>query len=275
MDLKSFSISSMVAISSPWTDEKADRPLLASIPLISALLTALSEVHQSLVTLRVTISSSSKELKALIGESLLLDRLHDSLYRGCYNILSGASDIAEDETKKADILEVRDTLFPKGPGAVLESYLDEVGNIEIMAARLTPEIKSFLKAIVIDNVTLSTTIDKLVETGAALGKAERRKARTSDTANNGIVRKSDVLKARYRWINIVQTMIQLLDIAPEVTEETKNLILQPLLREEAKRAGKRAADDVSDETETDEPTEEEVVSASNEPSSTKTSQSPA
>ncbi len=268
MDLKSFSIPSMVAISSPWTNEKEDRPLLASIPLLAALLTTLTEVHQALVTLRVTVSSSSKELKALIGETLLLDKLHDALYRGCSNVLTGAADLAADEAKKAAILEVRDTLFPKGPGAVLESYLDEVGAVEIMAARLTPEIRAFLATVVIDGVPLSTTVDKLVATGVSLGQAERQKAQLS-SAKDSAVRKSDILKARYRWITIVQTLIQLLDIAPEVTEETKNRILQPLLREEAKRAAGSAAGGVSDDIVTDDPTEEEVDPSSEEPESPK------
>jgi len=258
MDFRSFKSSAMMAITAPWTDERLDRPVLMSIPMIAAIMPELTDAHRNLVSIRVTASSFSEELKALINQSLSLDGRYDGLYRGAYYLLTGAADITKDEAKKNLILQHRDTLFPKGLAGVQDAYLDEAGNVEIVENRLTPKMRAFLDTIVIDGVSMTAVMDKLVETGRALGASERRRAQLAATTDDETVKKSDVLRARYRWINIVQVMLQLIDIAPNVSEETRTRILQPLLREEAKRSKRRASGE-SDESEIDDLLSQDIV----------------
>ena len=68
---------------------------------------------------------------------------------------------------------------------------------------------------------------------------ERERARRGSTEDADAVTKSDLLNARRRWIRIVQAMVQLLDIVQDITEEARNRILQPLLKEEARTTKKR------------------------------------
>ena len=239
MDLRSFGTSSMVAVSAPWVNESDDRPLLASIPMIAPLLPELARIHNILITIHVTTSERMVERQALAKAGNALDFIHDGLYRGIYNMMTAAAELAADEQRRADILGMRNTLFPDGPQGILSSYLAEAGNTTRMAARLTPRIRGFLDSVRIGEETLSEKVDQLIATGDELGRTERRKAQLDGNKDDTATTKTDILNARRRWIKVVQTLIDLLDLAPNITDDIRNRILQPLLREEEKLSRKQ------------------------------------
>ena len=92
-------------------------------------------------------------------------------------------------------------------------------------------------------------LNELIKTGEALGKVERERARIGSSEDADAITKSDLLNARRRWIRIVQAMVQLLDIAPDITEEARSRILQPLLKEEARITKKRTPSPAAADTE--------------------------
>ena len=242
MDLRYFEPASMVAISAAMVDEKLDRPLLMSIPLIAPLVDEMAGAHANLVNMQMTVSDQASALKNLTSRALGLDLDHDSLFRGSYNILTGIADIQSDPDKRAFLLELRDTLYPSGLSGVLDAYLVEAGNMELMAARITPEFRAYMQSVIIEDVSLMDTIERLIEIGKELGAVERERARLGSAEDTNAITKADLLAARRRWIRIMQAMIQLLDIAPDVSEDIRDRILQPLLKEEERMAKKRASD---------------------------------
>ncbi len=110
MDMRFFEPASMVAISAPMVNPAEDRPLIESIPILAPLLPERTRSHENLVNKQMTVSGQASALKSLTEKALGLDAVHDILYRGLYNTLSGIADLQVDETKRSRVLQVRDTL---------------------------------------------------------------------------------------------------------------------------------------------------------------------
>jgi hypothetical protein len=77
-----------------------------------------------------------------------------------------------------------------------------------------------------------TALDALTawfEKGAALGDMERERAKVQKAANEATeVSPKDVVAARNYWIRVVRAILSGLDLAENVDEDNRSLIVQPL-----------------------------------------------
>jgi hypothetical protein len=181
-------------------------------------------------------------------------------------ILTGWAAASSDETRRRVIENIRDTLLPDGLSGTLRTYLAEAGNVEMAATRITPEMESTLKGIVVDGRSLFQLFNEWVEVGRKLGDVERERARLAEKQTVGGVTAADVQRARFKWIRSVNALCAVLELESGFPEEDRVRILQPLRTAEAKLAKKRVALDPTEgldptETEGDEATLDQTADA--------------
>jgi len=249
---KSFDVPTMIAISDPWVDERKDKPVLLSVPLIAGLVPILEEAHNPLLRLQLKPSEADAAMRSLTEQALALDGEQDDRYRSLHSILTGWAAVSS-EARRAILERLRDTLLPEGLGGTQRTYLAESGNVELAVSKMTPEMETTLKEIVVDGTTAFQLFNEWVELGRKLGDVERERARIAQTQSGTGVTAKDIQNARYRWIRAVNALSTLLELESDIPEDIRIRILQPLRAAEAKLAQKRAK---IDPTEGLDPTEE-------------------
>jgi hypothetical protein len=234
MTIRNLSIQAMVEISDAWLDPEAERPLIATIPLLAPFLEELERAHENLTRMQVTSSDIAAQLKDLTQQATALDELHDRKLRGIYGALVAFADLADDPRDATRYLDLADQLFPAGLKGAKRSYLDEADEVALTAQRVTDDMRQTLETLKVPGGNLMSEMDVWFKAGETLGDIEQKRVRLGQDKNEKSVSLSDVSKARSRWIRVVNTMLQILDLVPTLDDVSRNRLLQPLRTAEAK-----------------------------------------
>ena len=243
------SIIAMVAISEIWLDPKKDRPLLEKYPSLAGFLPVLASVHNELLRLRETPSQVMAKLEAVSAEAMKANTAFDGLAREFYNGLTAWIMISKAESK-VTLEKIRDLLFPDGLSVVKLPWFHKSGVVEMAVSRMTPETAALLEELSTNDSNLSDLFDAWVAAGQKLGELERQRMLISDAEKADAVTRSDILKAKRKWVHAARTLISLLELDSDISDDVRTRLLQPLQEEEERYALKHAAgadDEDSDE----------------------------
>ena len=249
MSYRNLRVQAMVGVSRVWIDPNGERPIFERTALLLPFLGELETAHSALVTIQVTSSSVAEEIKKLTQRATALDALHDRKVRGIFGVLTDLAELADDPETAAGYLGLRDQLFPSGLKAIQRSDLDESGEVVLARGRLTEEIRTRLKSLTLPEGTLSDQVDDWFAAGEELGDVERRRVQLSNNKDDDGFTQGDVARARNRWIRVIGTIVNVLDLLPDLPESDRIRILQPLLAAKADRARRTDTDDDAEEIE--------------------------
>lgn len=227
-------VAEMITISGKWVDKEGkDRKLLASKPETDCLLPHLDSAHNTLLGL---MPIDDSVLRKLSKDQGTLDGFFDDLVRGGWGVLTSVAAVVKDPQIREKLLKIRDDLFPTGLSLVKASYREEAGSSVIMKERMTTDAQALLSKLTFPGGTVLDVINELIETGTELGKLEDQRATEQDRITGSAP--ADILKARNRWIRIVRSVCNALELTDLDTERV-DALLAPL-NETAKAADLRA-----------------------------------
>lgn len=177
-------------------------------------------------------------LAEIIVEEGILDPRHDDIIRGGYGLLTGAALLLGEAG--AELLALRDILFPDGLSSTQKSYRAESGQAAQLATRLTPALRALLASIVVgpksEKKTLEQFVDELIALGAKLGVLEDEKGRLQPAPGQQATSGgAALLAARNQWVRVLNALVANGEVAA-LDAETDKLIFGPL------RAAEKAAD---------------------------------
>lgn len=251
MALKRLFSEEMLQLSGTWVDpqSKAHQAILASADLAPAM-PRLTGAHNLLATLAQPASEDPR-VAAIMREESLLDARHDDIVRGGHGLLTGAAFLLGEAG--AELLKLRDLLFPDGLSLVLKTYRGESGSAAQLQKRLTPALRAQLASITVgakgQQETLEQYVDELLAAGAKLGALEDEKATLQPAPGEpGTGKGAALLDARNQWVRVVNALVANSALA-ELDPEEDKLIFGSLRaaektsdRREGSPAGKKKAD---------------------------------
>jgi hypothetical protein len=246
MAFKRLSSEEMLQLSGTWVDpkSKAHKAILASADLAPAM-PRLTAAHEALAKLTQPASADPR-LAAIVTEEAVIDPRHDDIIRGAHGLLTGAAFLLGADG--AELLALRDTLFPDGLSSTQKSYRAEAGQAAQLATRLTPALRAQLASIVVgpkgEKKTLEHFIDELLTVGARLGVLEDEKGRLqpgpAEPAGSGVG--AALLAARNQWVRVGNALVANGEVAG-LSAETDKLVFGPLRA--AEKAAERRAGNAS------------------------------
>ncbi|AUX20253.1 hypothetical protein SOCEGT47_007190 [Sorangium cellulosum] len=240
MALRDLSPRQMVQITAAWLDPERERPRLVSLKRCAPLLEDIEAAHDGILKAHRKQKKENDELAEIQQRQVAVDQVHDRKARGAHAVLTGFADLADDPEDAARYLEIRDQLFTDGLKFITASYSDEAGEVKLARDRLTSESKAALKALPTPGSNLLEAVQAWFAAGDELGKldAQRIHLEAQDRPEPADPRGGQ-LRARNRWIKVVRSVLQMLELeAPD--EETTRRLLAPLEREVAKAERRRA-----------------------------------
>ncbi|MGK3966955.1 hypothetical protein WMF38_22610 [Sorangium sp. So ce118] len=241
MALKDLSPRQMVQITAAWLDPERERPRLASLKRCAPLIDDIEAAHDGVLKSHRRQKKANDELTDIQQRQVAIDQVHDRKARGAHAVLTGFADLADDPEDAAIYLEIRDQLFADGLRFISASYSDEAGEVKLARDRLTPESKAALKALPTPGGNLLKAVQAWFAAGDELGKLDAQRVHLEaqdrpDTADS----RGGQLRARNRWIKVVRSVLQMLELEGADAETTRRL-LAPLQREAAKAERRRSS----------------------------------
>ena len=187
MAFKDLAIAEMVALFSPWVNDKAEKAAFVAIPETAGLYKQVERAYAGVVAAKPTPVVDSPELAAAREAADAADDAHDNLARGVACGLDSqrylALGLTPPDVERAKACEEASAkLFPQGMGFISSSYRAESGNTERVAIVLEGDaaLGAFLKTIPTKKGgTLLEVATLWLEAGATLGKLEDTKAALS------------------------------------------------------------------------------------------------
>ena len=250
--LKHLSNQSMVGVTDEWTDAGKQRPILGGIVEVAGMLGRLDGVHEDVLNVQFTGEAQGeleKELKALSVQAGSLDVEFDNLARGIYGNLESNALLAKAPEKKEMCRKLKSVVFPKQTGIVKMTYWEESGEAKLLEGRLNEDLRKGLRSIPCLEGNLEQAVDEFIVAGNELGNVESKRVRLAEQdGDKETVTRSDSLKARNKWIRVVNSFLSVLEIA-DIDEKTMTNILQPLMT-----AVEKSRPDVKKPAESAEPT---------------------
>ncbi|MEP7126957.1 MAG: hypothetical protein ABJE95_38855 [Byssovorax sp.] len=212
----------MLAISESWLG--AQRAAFESIPEIKALIGKVDKGHAALTHARPSEpTTTDPAVLAISTEQRALDIRHDHALRAVYYAHEALAEhlLAQDPPEVELAAAVRAAcgrLLPDGLSGTIASYQAESGNasraLEISAS--DPEIKSALTLIhVTKKVGGHDLLAQWAAIGAHLGALEQDKSAAIAEAGAAVDPRAPLLTARNGWINIVSSVLRVLNHASE------------------------------------------------------------
>ncbi len=228
--LREISVARMISISEAWLDPKRDRPKFEALSSGKGLLDVIQSAHEGLLATQKQNDPISREMATISDKQSRLDRRHDRKIRAVFHLLNGLAEASDDPNEIADLLAARDELLPKGLSATNESYLEEAGNVELAAKRLSAASRGLLKKIPLPRgITLWTLVEQWFAAGRELGTLEHQKDRLEATPGSLA---GNALHARNTWIRVVQHVESTLELE-RVSETIVGAILYQVREAEA------------------------------------------
>jgi hypothetical protein len=230
MDLRKLDEPEMGQVSSPWvTAGSPVRTSIEAIPMLDSLLPKLTVAHTGIVA--VSAQSADPEVRRLSAEAARLDAEHDD----CVRTIHGALTILAKVSKAgAELLRMRDLLFPENLRHINKSHSAEAGHAAAIASTITPEVEARMKAISIGDTTLFDLYGQYQGAAKQLGVVEETRARLNQPAVTPAAQVQAARREWIRWANILMTTAE----NAEVSAETDALLFSPL-REAVARAASR------------------------------------
>lgn len=214
--LKHLDTATMLAITGSWIDE----PTFASVAEVRPLLAKVKTVHANLLAAKPSQAVTSKSAADLSEALQALDLRHDHALRVLYYLLEAASEAAlsqdpPDVAASSGFLETRKALLPDGLNGTRLTYLAEEGNAKRAEEAFANDDahKQRLSALrlskSVTGLDLFASYTKLAD---ELGDLERQKTSALGAASDKAT-PATLAKARNAWINLVGTIVRVLDHA--------------------------------------------------------------
>ncbi|AUX28830.1 MULTISPECIES: hypothetical protein [Sorangium] len=240
MALKDLSPRQMVQITAAWLDPERERPRLVSLKRCAPLIDDVEAAHDGILKSHRRQKKANDELAAIQQKQVAVDQVHDRKARGAHAVLTGFADLADDPEDAAIYLEIRDQLFADGLKFISASYSDEAGEVKLARDRLTPESKAALRALPTPGGNLLKAVQAWFAAGDELGKLDAQRVHLEAQDRPGEANSpGGQLRARNRWIKVVRSVLQMLELeGPDA--ETMGRLLAPLQRETAKAERRRS-----------------------------------
>ncbi|WP_437486484.1 hypothetical protein WME75_03715 [Sorangium sp. So ce1014] len=240
MALKDLSPRQMVQITAAWLDPERERPRLVSLKRCAPLIDDIEAAHDGILKSHRRQKKANDELTGIQQKQVTFDQIHDRKARGAHAVLTGFADLADDPEDAAIYLDLRDQLFADGLKFISASYSDEAGEVKLARDRLTPESKAALKALPTPGGHLLKAVQAWFAAGDELGKLDAQRIHLEAQDQPGATEsRGGQLRARNRWIKVVRTVLQMLELEEADTETTRRL-LAPLQREAGKAERRRS-----------------------------------
>jgi hypothetical protein len=246
MALKNLSSEAMVTITGRLLDPERDRPVVEPLPVLSTMIPAIEMVHTRMLARQHLVAAILRELAKVVDGMSAVDKLHDRKKRGAYGYLTALAELTDNTVTAAAYLDLRDRLMPLGLMEIRRSYVDQVGDAQLLPGRLDDASRALLASIITPEGPLQSQVDQWVAAAAELGRLEERRAQLESQRSTGPeASPGEVYAARLAWMRVMRSMIELLEVDPQATPEIKARLLAPLRRAEA-QAGRRRGGDVED-----------------------------
>jgi hypothetical protein len=245
--LRHLNIDEMVGVIAPWVIDPKRKALFLSIPEIAAQHSKVIEAHTDLLAARPATTAMSPELRQVTDAEAVVDDRHDHLARAIHVAINADAELGlagdpPDKTRSVLAEEIDAKLFPTGLNITNASFLAESGNTARVAQLLKaePAIAAFLKSIPMrGKTTLLAMTEHWIETGAELGKLERKREELEAQEATKPVDKAKLNSIRGKTIRLLSLVQANLEesSAPPVAIET---IRGPITKA-SERAAKRYA----------------------------------
>jgi len=198
--LKDISTPRMVRLTEAWLDPQRERSKIEALPSGKALMTQIEVAHTGILSTQKKDTVASKEITIVSDKQAGVDRTHDRKIRGCWLVLTGFAELADDPNEAEAFLAVRDDLLPNGISVTKNSYEDEAGVVELTEARISDGTRNLLKNLPIPGGKLLNAVEDWFAAGRELGQLEDQKKKLASSPANSGPSKSDALRARNFWI---------------------------------------------------------------------------
>ncbi len=137
--------------------------------------------------------------------------------------------------------------MPLGLMETRRSYVDQVGDAQLLPGRLDDAARALLASIITPEGPLQSHVDQWVAAAAELGRLEERRAQLESQRSTGPeASPGEVYAARLAWMRVMRSVIELLEVDPQATPEIKARLLAPLRRAEAQAGRRGGGSDVED-----------------------------
>lgn len=223
MNLNALSINVMIAQSKQWLTDPSLRDPVALHALGQAVLVEVKKAHD-----RLSLQSERRrQLEVLLAE--LTERIaaadlrHDRKARAIHAALQALIEGTDDVVLRQLYLTLQQLLFPEGLAIVNRTFSYQVGAVEALEQRMTPEKLAELASIPVGRETLADWYAAWVSSGSELGKLVTEREfvyKRTGRGGSGVV-DIDLRAARVQWVNTIQTYLstlELLDLDQPVRE---------------------------------------------------------
>lgn len=246
MVLRYLTVQQMKEASRRWVEPGEPRTLLEGYPQTRGLLGDIQQAHDGLLEY-LPIPPLSKILEQIRDRQQSLDDSHDGLLRGSYRMLTAHADFAPNKEESKRILQLRDTLFPNGLNGTQLSFREQSGAAQLLEQRMTDEVQSQLKQILVsEGQTLLDKVLLLISIAKQLGVLEDQKEEAAKTltAQQG-PSDGEVRRSHLRWMQVVRALEGSLRIArpgKEVEEKILGAVRTAAALAEEKHEAQKAAE---------------------------------
>lgn len=248
MALKDLSSETMVTLSGRLLDPERDRPVVESLPLVAPLLPAIRMVHDGVISRQHLMAAIEREVGRVLTGMGTADNLHDRKKRGVHGYLTALAELTDDPVRAAAYVDLRDRLMPLGLMEVRRSYLDQVGDAQLLPSRLNDGSRTLIASITTPEGPLQGQVDQWIAAAAELGQLDERRAQLEAERSTGQdASPGEAYAMKLAWIRVMRSVINMLETDPQATPEIKDRLLAPIRRAEAqaarRRSGEAGADD--------------------------------
>lgn len=248
MALKNLSSETMVTITGRLLDPERDRPVVETLPLVSPLIPAMEMVHQGLLSRQHLVAAIERELAKVLTDLSSFDKLHDRKKRSVHGYLTALSELTDDPARAAAYLDLRDRLMPLGLMEVRRSYIDQVGDAQLMPSRLDDAARALLSSITTPDGPLESHVDQWVQAAAEIGRLDERRAQLEAQRSTGQdASPGEAYAMRLAWIRVIRSVINMVEIDPQATPEIRERLLAPIRRAESLAGRRRGGVDLGDD----------------------------
>ncbi|MEM9493063.1 MAG: hypothetical protein AAGC55_28195, partial [Myxococcota bacterium] len=207
----------MVALTRTWVDPlHRDHQILASRPILAALLPEIAKIHHELVRIQ-----PRSELLQLLDEvqdrQVTIDDRHDDLLRCVYHALRAIEYFYSGDEQAEQAGGLRERILPDGLKMVNASYRSEVGHSEMVAAGLGDTDRAMLAQLGIGSHSMLDVVSEWLTVSNQLGQLDHER-RGLESRNIGPGR-GESSRLRNRWIrmvDLVRRAAALLDRDPDL-----------------------------------------------------------
>lgn len=170
----------------------------------------------------------------------MVDLLHDRKARGVSLVLTALIELSDQDSARKALVAARDVLQPDGLAFINTNFPAEAGVAEATRRRLAqhPEVSKLLESIPLPGgQTLASEVAAWLDAGQRLGDLEtaRRKLESSPLPSGP----AQAVKARNRWIRVVNALIEQINLDDPPDEVITALVLAPT-RKALARAAQRS-----------------------------------